>query len=177
LNKEICLEPNSLEEMMNLLFYMKKSKFFKRNFQWEKLSINRDLKTFVFWNSKLEIIRVNLESSSLKLPKFQIWERRFTICKTWLLKRDFKLRLCLKNLRTHWTSTDGGNLKELIQINGKCLTRFKLFKEDLSRKLKKLSRKMSSFKRKRNYTLSWRIFLQDNQDQKLQNNCLSISKT
>jgi len=93
----------------------------------------------------------------------------------WL--KDFKLRLFLRNSRTHWTSIDGESLKVPIQILGRTFRKSKLSKRDWSRRPKRLSRKTSSSKRKRNSTSSSRTSSPDNQAQKLLSNFQSINRT
>lgn len=154
LTKEIFSEHSLSEEMMSLLFCTKRSRFFKISLQLERFNIKKDLKILDFWSSRLVTIRVSSESWNLKLPKSRISEMKSSIFKNKLLKRNSKLKLCLRSLRIHWIFTDGESLKALILIPGKCSKRFKLFKEDSSRKLKKLSRRMLSFKRKKNSMLS-----------------------
>jgi len=175
--REISLVLNSLEEMMSWLCFMRRSKFSKTPLPEVRSNIKKGFKTSDFWNSKLVITRVNLELLSLKLLRFQILERKSTVFSSSFWLKDFRLRPFLKSLKILWISTDGESSKVLIQILGKCFRKSQLSKRDWSRRLKKLLRKTSLSKRRRNCTLNSRTFLLDNQVLKLPNSFRSTSKT
>lgn len=118
--REIFLVLNLSEEMMNSLYFMRKSKFFKVLWQEVRSSIRNVLEIFVSLNSKLAIISKSSELWNLKLLRSLTWEKKFTISSNNFFKRGFKWKLCLKSSRTPWTSTDGVNSVAQIQTPGKC---------------------------------------------------------
>lgn len=97
LMREISLVLNSLEEMMNWLFFMKRLRFFKVLSQEVRFNTKKDSKTFDFSNLRLETIRVNLELWNQMLLKFLIFERKFIIYRDNFWQRDFKSKLFQRN--------------------------------------------------------------------------------
>jgi len=90
----------------------------------------KDWKISDFLNSRLVTTRVSLESSNPRLLKFPTLERRSTTFSNNYLLKDFKLRPCLRSLRTLSILIDGEDWKELTQTPGKCSKRSKPFKRD-----------------------------------------------
>ena len=90
--------------------------------------------------------------------------------------RNFTLKLWVRSLKIHWTTTDGANLKELTQTPGKCYRRSKLFKKGWSRRPKTVLKRMWWSKRKKSCMLSWRIFYLVSLVQKWLSNWASTSK-
>ena len=135
--REKFLVLNLSEEMNNSLCFTRKSKFFKVHWQEVKSSIRNVLEIFVFLNSKLEITSKSSELWNLKLLRFLIWEKKFTISSSSSFKSGFKWRPYPRSSRTPWTSTDGVNLVAQIQTPGKCCRKSRPCRRGWSRKPRK----------------------------------------
>ena len=112
----------------------------------------------------------------MKHHVFQIWRERFIFCRKNILNNNRKLNIYMMSLKSHLTSTDGESLNALTQKPTKWSKRSNPCRRDWSPRLKKYPKRMSLSRKKRNFTLNWRIFLQSNQDQKLLRNFRSTSR-
>lgn len=175
--REIFSELNWSEEMTNWLSFTRRLKSCNRPWPEVKSSTRKDWRTSDFSSSRSVITRVSWESLSLKPLRSQISEKRFTTYNSSCSLRDFRSRLFLRNLRIHWTPTDGEDLKELIQTLGRCYRRFKPCRSVSSRRQNRSWRKTFTFRRKKNCTLSSRICWRDSLVQRLLSSSQSTSKT
>ena len=175
--KEIYFAHNSSKEMKNWLFFMKRSKFRKVLLKKVKSTIKRKWMIFSISESQLQTLRGNSLYLRMRQHVFQILREKSISYKKNTLSNSRRPNIFLMSWKSLSMFTDGENWNAQILKPMKWFKKSNLCKRGLLQKQKKCLRKMFLFKKKRNYTSSWKIFWRNRAGQKWLRSFKFINKT
>ena len=156
--REIFLEPSWSKEMRSWLFYMRRSRFKRVHWRKEKFTIKRDSMILKISGSKLLSSKDSWSFPKMKQHVSQISRERSTCSKKNILSSNRRLNTSTMSLKSHLMSIDGESLNAQTQKLMKWFKRSKVFKRDWSQKLKKSVKRMSLFRRRKNFISSSKTF-------------------